>query len=160
MSLETARELYKIEGNKKWILENFSEEELFPKELVKSWRESIHRKAGYYIDSRISEIKNLVSPNNEPQNHNVFRTKKEANAYGLVAAQLSQIIADANGDWEPDWKNVYQSKFIIEPNGDATGFNIIAYGRRRQHFPMKSREIAEACLEKHCDLWEQFYMIK
>jgi len=160
MSLATAREMYKSEFNSKsikdWLLENFTEDELNPKELVKSWEDSF--KGGVYINTNSFLLEtNIITDKNEHKN--IFRTKKEANAYGIVAAQLSQIVADANGDWIADWSNYNtQNKYCI--NYYRERLTIMTYYSTRCQFPMKSLEIAKACLDKHCDLWEQFYMIK
>ena len=125
-----------------------------PTELVKSWWESFNGK-GWFIDtsSQIEFRENLKKHN---YNNNIFKTEAQAKS-ALAFAQLSHIVADANGDWVADWFDQRQNKYVVELSRN----NLIStyYCSTKQLLPMKSEEIADACLEKHRTLWENFWMI-
>lgn len=94
---------------------------------------------------------------------NVFYYEQQAIS-ALAAAQLSHIVADANGDWEPDWQDPEQERWII--GFDPEGHELIIEGAHgyscyKAHLPVKSLSIAEAMVE-HPEiriLWEKFWMV-
>lgn len=122
-------------------------------ELVKSWEDAFNGE-GYWIDSD-----SIIFHTNELKTKgfkkNIFRTKAQAKS-ALAFAQLLHIVTDANGDWIVDWKN-NEDKFVINYQENKAVIEI--WNNLIQPLPMKSEEIAKACLEKHRTLWEDFWMI-
>jgi hypothetical protein len=86
----------------------------FKKELPKSWEE-LEGLKGYWIDedsvTRISDMESYSE-----KDLNVFKTEKQAKK-ALAMAQLSQLMAVYNDDWEPDWDST-QDKYTINREGN------------------------------------------
>ena len=92
LTLETARKMYEEGGaGKAFALDNYSEEELnnkFPKTL----EEAIAR--GYVTPTCSSPL---------PMKYNsLYKLEQLRNAYWKI-----------DGDWKPDWKNIFNVKYVI-----------------------------------------------
>jgi len=151
MSLETARQMYK-ENNEitnKWLLENFTKEELEPKKGF-TWEESLS-KEGYYINSscNIEETK-IVSK--APNLRDVFLTEKHAKS-ALAFAQLSHIVERYN-----QGKNEGEVFFMVEgyKNGKLA---VNHWYNVNCHFKFYTIEDAETSMEVNRQLWLDYWMI-
>lgn len=125
-----------------------------PTELVKSW-EDAYKSNGYIINSenKISQVDWIGLPSLSKR---VFKAKAQAKS-ALAFAQLSHIVADANGDWVANFEDYNQDKYVIvAERNKVVG---LTYGYNNNPLPMKSEEIRDTCLEKHRILWEDFWMI-
>ena len=89
---------------------------------------------------------------------NYFKTQEEAQAYKdkLIATQrLTDIINEKNGDWVADWKNLYQSKWMVVKNGESEEYfpDFTATFKSSLLLPyVKSEEICEEIIRDHKDL--------
>lgn len=169
MSLETARQIYKVsketqaEGNptQRFLLENFTKEELEGKRGF-TWEESFS-KAGYYISAGMSGIAPINSVKTEHRNKAIFYTDKQAKS-ALAFAQLSHIVAVYNETsgvvTSPEGYVVMYIIRCLTNNTfevyDCTPFDAIA---PKQHFMFNTRRDALTSLEVNRDLWEQYFML-
>jgi hypothetical protein len=125
-------------------------------EWPKTWDELGEEIAGSFIYHADSDILsgefNLCS-----ENKNIFATHQQAEA-ALAMAQLSQLHKAIVGDWEADWDDDQQGKYIVcRFRGELTiRKNLHTFN----HFPFETCEQAEFSLLHHRELWEKFYMIK
>jgi hypothetical protein len=161
MSLETARELYQFECLKenstctptaKWLLENFTKEELEGKKGF-TWEESFNG-GGFYIkeaNAKLGQVTNYV-PSEGCSAINVFKTKEDAES-ALAYAQLTHICAKYN-----------EGKFYNRENY----FTIINIGNRLScdtttETPIlyfyKSEDMITS-LDVNRELWEKYCKIK
>ena len=168
LTLEEAREIYQegkrndrpydslsmksIRAAQFRLLESiFGKENLEPKLLVRSLEEAYQggfevTKRGY--NQHLSKGSGYLS--------STFKTIKQFKS-AEAFARLSHIVADANGDWEADWSDLNQRKYCIISRSNNlivdNCFSVI------NHLPIKSEEIAKACLEMHEQLWKYFLMV-
>ena len=103
-------------------------------------------------DSRI-EIANSISIED---NKNVFATKQQAESM-LAYAQLTQLMKQVNGDWEPDWSS-NAKKYVIECYGGK--LNVDWYNTTFNFIVFPTKEIRDEFLINHRELLKTFYMIK
>lgn len=126
-----------------------------PTKLVKSWEDAFDGK-GYWINLT-SNIQKSENGAKHQSNRGIFKTEVQAKS-ALAFAQLSHIVADANGDWQADWFKEDRIKHTIAVI-QGTRLTTVKVCLSITLLPMKSEEIAKACLEKHRTLWEDFWMI-
>lgn len=88
---------------------------------------------------------------------NVYKTKKEAEKardIQFAKVRLRNAIAEANGNWTPDWNDDNTKKFYFIANKTETCINI-GYSFIGKAHPewmyIKSLNIAEDILAKHLD---------
>lgn len=124
------------------------------KELPKSWEE-LSQVKGYYIDLS-SRISNVPTREVEVIAKKTFKTKAQAES-ALAYAQLSQLVAEYNGDWVADWSNYQQLKYVIVRRDvrlvgmvHQTGFESLAF---------KSSELRDYSLKHHRELWKQYWQL-
>lgn len=93
------------------------------------------------------------------ENMNTFATKKQAERYGIIAAQLSQLVANLNG--EPDWMPEIDEKFYhIGIGQDGLKWSDFTYNKFMIfHFPIKTQAAAEFTIKHHANLWRKFHGI-
>lgn len=121
-------------------------------ELPKSW-EDLTLVKGYYVKS-YADIHKCENTKPNKENKNVFKTEKQVKS-ALAFAQLSQLVAEMNGDWTPDWGKNGQIKYgIMRQNNELIRFEA-SYTFR--HLCFKSKELRNFSLENHRTLWEQYW---
>lgn len=139
MKLELAKELFESgnENFKALALEHYNEEELTYK-----FRE------GYYV-SGVGEV--LFSDKNDVYNkHRVlYKTKAQAEA-SIAQAELTQKMAEVNGDWEPDYTSSRNRKFTIDFYREKAEIRTCYSYRKFLVFPTK--EIARKFIKDNYDL--------
>lgn len=120
----------------------------------KKW-EDFGMVSGWFVgyDSNISSHSSIVA---YTYDRNVFPTKKEANAYGLVLPQLLQWRDKVNGDWKADWSRDIEKKYCIIQMENEIGIVVYHYTYSPLHF--KTEEIAEQFLKDHKSLIEQLIL--
>jgi len=156
MSLETARQMYK-EGNEttnKWLLENFTKEELEPKKGF-TWGESFNGE-GSYIHGMAKVIKTLgLTPSDE--NRNVFLTEKHAKS-ALAFAQLSHICEKYNeGKYYQSVCGMTNYWYVTKFDGKSLGVNSFPY--HFLHLAFTNYEDAITSMEVNRQLWLDYWMI-
>ena len=121
---------------------NKAEKKLEKKPYLALWKPEINN---YYY---YSNIFGLVSPllwKNTNDNHitfelgNISPTEKLAELkkeIKLATEEYKRKVAEFNGDWEPDWKDVYQRKYYLLLTRGAIGNNWItsAYEPEKEGF--------------------------
>jgi len=103
LSLDKAREMYepgKDTPFNQFLIENFSKEELEKKEVT-CW-EDLGKIEGWYLTDESCAMGN--SGDARFGNQNVWATREQAEA-SLAMSMLSQLMANVNGDWVPDWED-------------------------------------------------------
>jgi hypothetical protein len=108
ITINQAKEWLKNDQLKDIALEAFPE--LKEKESPKTWEELI-KINGFFVDSDSCslEVNNKTSLLG---NRNIFATEEQAEA-SIALAQLSQLKKVYNGDWEADWEDSIQLKYVI-----------------------------------------------
>ena len=129
-----------------------------PIRWAKTWEELGYIN-GAYVDN-YSQIYEGCDFKSVQECENTFATKEQAARYGIIAAQLSQLVANLNG--ESDWKPEINEKFYYigtEKNGLRWG-DFITYDKSMiPHFPLKTQAAAEFSLKHHANLWRKFHGI-
>ena len=151
LSVEKARELYgKNPQMDELLLANFTNYELTKKELPKYFSE-LKLSKGYYITSQ-GKIDQSMSFG---LFINTFATEKQALS-ALAMAQLSQLMAVYNDDWEPNW-NDESIKYIIERKNN----NLIKTSYYHCHYflAFKKTEIRSEFLKNFEPLIRQYFMM-
>jgi len=171
MSLDAARQMYK-EGNEttnKWLLENFTKEELEPKKGF-TWEDS-YGGVGFYVMGN-SSISNWSGGIICGQHKNVFLTEKHAKS-ALAFAQLSHIVNKYNegkelehcGDMVYDQHKDFITKteyydvyyYVTKYDGKNLGINSFRFNFMNLYF--KRREDAKTSMEVNRQLWLDYWMI-
>lgn len=152
---EQAREMLgKDAAMDQLIRANFTDEELNPKpKYPKRW-EDVDVLGGYYVDAT-SEVEQLKHRLYGTSDASTFTTEQQARSFGVVAAQLSQLMKVYRGEWVPDWGDDTK-KCVIYCDGkeglNATNTIAIYY-----FLSFPTREIADQFLTDHRELIEEFY---
>lgn len=152
ITLEQARSLYKSNPElKEMLLNSFTIEELENKE-IKCW-EDLNAICGFYINAN-SQLRGETTSYTSELNKNIFKTEEQALSC-LAKAQLSQLLAEYNGDWKPDFTDGRDRKYIIIKYDNNIG---IDWSYKNNDFLIfKTKEKAEKFLELHRELIEQYY---
>ena len=124
------------------------------KDKEKKW-EDFGEVKGWFIDN-ITTFQSYSSKCSYFDNRNVFPSKKEANAYGLVLPQLLQWRDKVNGDWKPDWNDCHQAKWCIRQ--DCYDMVISSNIRFYQPLHFKTKEVAKQFLKDNKSLIEQLIL--
>ena len=105
-------------------------------EKVKQWRD-LGTIEGFAIDmfSNIQPIRSASVKNK--RNINIFKTKSQAQASNAVA-QLTQLLANFNDSWIPDWSNDIK-KYTIINNENELKIELSWNISRLLAFPSKGR---------------------
>jgi len=156
MSLEAARQMYK-EGNEttnKWLLENFTKEELEPKKGF-TWEESF-KGEGYFIETYSCIEFTHTSPTTR-KNRNVFLTEKHAKS-ALAFAQLSHICEKYNeGKYYQSVCGMTNYWYVTKFDGKSLGVNSFPY--HFLHLAFTNYEDAITSMEVNRQLWLDYWMI-
>lgn len=139
------------EEQKKELIKALNKME-FRKELVKSW-EGLETVRGFWIGAR-SGIEEVILRSTKINNLNIFKTEKQAKK-SLAMAQLSQLMADANGDWVADWGVSGQNNHCVIRNDKE--LKIFSLFRCYEFIALKDRETAEHFIKHHERLIKDFY---
>lgn len=155
LTLDKAKSMYgKSKEMDELLLSNFRKEELEKPQLPTSWKE-LNTISGAYINHK-GIISSAVKFPTKLENINVFATEKQAKST-LAMAQLSQLMKVYNGDWEADWNNEEQPKYILYRTRHTlrTGTYYLVY-----HFlAFKSEKLRDEFLSNFADLINQYFML-
>ena len=127
----------------------------FKKDPAKTWEE-LETVDGFWIGSSSTIFTQPAITTRDLGNKNILKTEKQAKS-ALAYAQLTQLMAEVNSDWAPDWNSGVQTKHAIVRSQNVLVTDKFCYTYKFLTF--KSEEIAEQFLDDHKDLINQFYQI-
>lgn len=151
MSLETARQMHKTadETTKKWLLENFTKEELEPKKGF-TWEDSFNP-GGCWIESDSKIVYEEASKPHDTHK-NVFLTEKHAKS-ALAFAQLSHIVAKYN-----EGKEMQNRVYTV----DAYRIGTLSVNERFNYvnkLEFYKEDDAKTSMKVNRQLWLDYWMI-
>lgn len=133
-------------GNYKITLDSsgcYNLEPLVEKSEVKQWEDLINID-GFLVD-RYSTIMLASGFDTMPTVKNTFKTKPQAKA-SIAIAQLTQLLADFNGDWVADWSSNEYKTAIVNTEEDI---RVVGYMSTSSLLTFPSRERAKLFLKHH-----------
>lgn len=155
LSVEQAKQLY-LE-HPEWrdtVLSNFSDVELDIKPQFPISVEKLDPIDGWWIDvDSCIKWTDSITP---PESLSMFATPEQARS-ALAFAQLSQLAKVMNQGWEHDWNGEMAGWTVEYHTKDKLCVDI--YWLKKHHITFKTKELAEFSLERHRQLWEDYWMI-
>ena len=148
LPLDTARRWYEQGGElKELALGAFSEKELIGDRLPKTWDEYC-AKQGEVGD----KIKASLDIAYMTINKHIFSDYKQAQAH-IALMKLHLLRDEYRQGWKPDWRNVDESKFVIEMVANELSIN--NYGITRYSLSFQDEKRADKFLTNFRDLIEE-----
>ena len=148
LSLDTAKRLYEQGGElRELALGAFSEKELIGDRLPKTWDEYC-AKQGEVGD----KIKASLDIAYMTINKHIFSDYKQAQAH-IALMKLHLLRDEYRQGWKPDWRNVDESKFVIEMVANELSIN--NYGITRYSLSFQDEKRANEFLTNFRELIEQ-----
>lgn len=93
---------------------------------------------------------------NNYASHKIFKTQKQAES-ATAFAQLSQLVAKMNEDWQPNWNDHDELKYVIDREFD------IIYKRTTtvifHPLAFKTAEAMDFSFQHHEELWKKYWQI-
>ena len=148
LSLDTAKRLYEQGGEYRDIaLTAFKEHELIGDRLPKTWDEycAKHGEVGDKIKASLNTAYMTI-------NKHVFSDYKQAQAH-IAKMKLHLLRDEYRRGWKPDWRNIDESKFVIEMAGNE--LTVENYGITRYSLSFQDEKRAEEFLTNFRELIEQ-----
>ena len=148
ISLETAKRWYEQGGEYRDIaLTAFKEHELIGDRLPKTWDEycAKHGEVGDKIKASLNTAYMTI-------NKHVFSDYKQAQAH-IAMIKLHLLRDEYRQGWKPDWRNVDESKFVIEMVANELSIN--NYGITRYSLSFQDEKRADKFLTNFRDLIEE-----
>ena len=148
ISLETAKRLYEQGGEYRDIaLTAFKEHELIGDRLPKTWDEycAKHGEVGDKIKASLNTAYTTI-------NKYTFSDSKQAQAH-IAMMKLHLLRDEYRQGWKPDWRNVDESKFVIEMVANELSIN--NYGITRYSLSFQDEKRADKFLTNFRDLIEE-----
>ena len=156
ITIEQARKLF---GQNSYIdealLNAFTKEELTEPPKGKRW-EDLGKVSGWWVSGYASVLNEVGPLKASKDQRNIYKTKAQALAYGIVMAQLTQLIHEYREGWVPDWENHEMPKHCIDFTG---GDGLFTYEVRVTKHPIcfQSKEVAERFVAANEDLLQTYY---
>lgn len=131
-------------------------------ELIKypeSWKD-LKEIEGYYLSQYSSNLHFSHSTSLGTYKKVVFNTEKQALSC-LAYAQLSQLIAEINQNWQPNWCDLDSYKFVIVRSENRQGSYLTKQEYTTTFHPLafKTAEARDFSFEFHKDLWKTYYQL-
>ena len=148
ISLDTARRWYEQGGElRELALGAFSEKELIGDRLPKTWDEycAEHGEVGDKIKASLDIAYMTI-------NKHIFSDYKQAQAH-IALMKLHLLRDEYRQGWKPDWRNVDESKFVIEMVANELSIN--NYGITRYSLSFQDEKLADKFLTNFRDLIEE-----
>ena len=148
LSLDTAKRWYEQGGElKEMALGAYSEQELIGSRLPKTWDEycAKHGEAGDKIKASLNTAYTTI-------NKYTFSDYKQAQAH-IALMKLHLLRDEYRQGWKPDWRNVDESKFVIEMVANELSIN--NYGITRYSLSFQDEKRADKFLTNFRDLIEE-----
>ena len=148
LSLDTAKRLYEQGGEYRDIaLTAFKEYELIGDRLPKTWDEYCikHGEEGGKIKASLNTAYTTI-------NKYTFSDYKQAQAH-IALMKLHLLRDEYRQGWKPDWRNVDESKFVIEMVANELSIN--NYGITRYFLSFQDEKRADKFLTNFRELIEQ-----
>lgn len=137
--------------------EKSSQEKIYFKKknsnFLETW-ESLRSINGYYVSSSC-EIREYSSDSPQYNNKNTFPSKATANAGGILLPMLLQLRNKYRQGWKPDWYNLNQYKYYIQPRKDE-----LLIGSTKSYpeiFAFQSKEIAQQFLDNFRNMLKEYF---
>jgi len=105
--------------------------------------------SGWYVAS-ISQVKEVEGANAIGLHRNIYATKEQAEAFGIAAPQLTQLVKDMRGGWEPDWYDGSTNKYV--PSINKEGIFIEVFTWSAHPFALPTRELCLYFINLHSEL--------
>ena len=152
LSLDTAKALYQQGGaSKLFALDNYTEEEINRKELLKKF-EDLGVVDAFYLSSSYGDIRK-VQVATTLKGKPLVALPTESLAKAVIALCKLLFLRDAyNGSWKPDWKNSYPKCVIEIRNCDIS---VNTYSSTNRILAFKTSEIRNEFLKNFKDLIEE-----
>jgi hypothetical protein len=115
--------------------------------------EDLGKVYGFWINERSESTS--TGKETTQANRNVFATKEQAESFGVVAAQLTQLIQVARNGWEPDWSDEKQKKYA--PYLERSGLCIYVVTRSVLSFSLQTRELLADFIKQHQELLTTYF---
>ena len=148
LPLDTAKRWYEQGGELREIaLGAFSEKELIGDGLPKTWDEycAKHGEVGDKIKASLNTAYMTI-------NKYTFSDYKQAQAH-IAMIKLHLLRDEYRQGWKPDWRNVDESKFVIEMVANELSIN--NYGITRYSLSFQDEKRADKFLTNFRDLIEE-----
>ena len=148
ISLDTAKRWYEQGGEYRDIaLTAFKEHELIGDRLPKTWDEycAKHGEVGDKIKASLDIAYMTI-------NKHIFSDYKQAQAH-IALMKLHLLRDEYRQGWKPDWRNVDESKFVIEMVANELSIN--NYGITRYSLSFQDEKLADKFLTNFRELIEQ-----
>ena len=147
LSLDTARRWYEQGGElKEMALGAFDAKELIDYRLPKTWEEyrkmkgDEGEKANAALDFAYTSINSAFPDYHDTQKH-------------IVLMKLHLLRDEYRRGWKPDWRNIDESKFVIEMAGNE--LTVENYGITRHFLSFQDEKTANEFLTNFRDLIEE-----
>lgn len=150
LTIESKKELG-CDDYKLWDIEDCKliKESNFPKSF-----KDLKRVHGYVIGENcifrdFEYCNNYVS-------HKIFKTQKQAES-ATAFAQLSQLVAEMNGDWQPNWNDHNECKYVIDREFDTIykGTTTVIF----HPLAFKTAEARDFSFQHHEKYWKTYYQL-
>ena len=148
LSLDTARRWYEQGGElRELALGAFSKQALIGGRLPKTWDEycAKHGEVGDKIKASLDIAYMTI-------NKHIFSDYKQAQAH-IALMKLHLLRDEYRQGWKPDWRNVDESKFVIEMVANELSIN--NYGITRYSLSFQDEKRADKFLTNFRDLIEE-----
>ena len=148
ISLDTAKRWYEQGGEyRDFALTAFKEHELIGDRLPKTWDEycAKHGEDGDKIKASLDIAYMTI-------NKHIFSDYKQAQAH-IALMKLHLLRDEYRQGWKPDWRNVDESKFVIEMVANELSIN--NYGITRYSLSFQDEKLADKFLTNFRELIEQ-----
>ena len=148
LSLDTAKRMYEQGGEYRDIaLTAFKEHELIGDRLPKTWDEycAKHGEEGDKIKASLNTAYMTI-------NKYIFGDYKQAQAH-IALMKLHLLRDEYRRGWKPDWRNVDESKFVIEMAGNE--LTVENYGITRHFLAFQDEKTANEFLTNFRELIEE-----
>ena len=148
LSLDTARRWYEQgEELRELALGAFSEKELIGDRLPKTWDEYCAKQGEVGDKIKASLVIAYMTINKH-----IFSDYKQAQAH-IALMKLHLLRDEYRQGWKPDWRNVDESKFVIEMVANELSIN--NYGITRYSLSFQDEKRADKFLTNFRDLIEE-----
>ncbi len=126
---------------------------LLKNSFPKSW-EDLKEISGF----NIFENEKYFEKNNPSENTRKrwFKTLKQSQSV-TAFAQLSQLVAEMNGDWITDFNDTYQAKYVVKRNSSELHEETLYHEFHPLAF--KTAEARDFSFQHHVELWSAFYQL-
>jgi len=114
----------------------------------KTW-EDLGTVSGWYVNE-VCDLVDIRGVFTSPNSRCVYATKEQAEAFGIASPQLTQLVKDKRGGWEPDWKDGSTNKYVPSINKEGIFIEVFTWSARP--FALPTRELCNEFIKLHSEL--------